>query len=143
MPLLPAAVRMTAWKPCRQDSERASSASVSGDWGLDTARRTYLPVGFDSYHWALRASDGRRFFLSVDDLDRKPWLGADRTSAFATASMLQRQAGLRFMVAPVPTLAGDLLRRITPQYSLAVFPFHEGRSDNYGEPLTPEDRRSA
>jgi hypothetical protein len=77
---------------------------------------TYAPVGFGSHHWL--AADA---FVTVDDLDVKPWLGATRdetydglAAALATASAL---AHLPFVVAP-----RGPLRRLTDRYALAVYP---------------------
>jgi hypothetical protein len=85
----------------------------------------YLPVGAGSYHW--RA--GRRFFITVDDLDNKHYLGNHpdavyerQRSAIKTAHVL-RQRGLEFVVGPVPAIDGTVLHRISRRYALAVYPF--------------------
>lgn len=58
----------------------------------------YRPVGFGSYHWAVADDDGRRLFVTVDDLggeegSRKAAFNS-LAQAFETALTLRRQAGL-------------------------------------------------
>ena len=72
----------------------------------------YAPVGAGSYHWVATDRNGVHLFVTVDDLDRKAWLGDRRDvafdglrAAFETAVAL-RQAGLGFVVAPAPREGG-------------------------------------
>jgi spectinomycin phosphotransferase len=119
---------------------------LADDWGFDVDTIDYAPVGFGSYHWVVSDSDGRRGFVTVDDLDRKPWLGITRNSAFdgmvrafGTAVAL-RDAGLDFVLAPIPTGDSEAVRRIGVRYSVAVFPFVEGHAGAFGEYDNAEDR---
>ena len=121
--------------------------AVAAYWRLPVTEATFAPLGFGSYHWVARTEDGRRLFLTVDDLDRKPWLGNERRAAFAglraafdTALALREEAGLAFVVAPRQARDGSTVRRIAARYSLAVFPFSEGRSGHFGASASPEDR---
>lgn len=102
---------------------------VAEHWDVAVESAEYLPVGAGSYHWSIADAGGKRSFVTVDDLDRKPWLGATRDTvfhglgrAFETAVAL-RNAGLRFVIAPIATATGDTLHRVAPRYSLALFPF--------------------
>src|SRR5207245_9253393 len=86
---------------------------LADGWGFDAEAVQYSAVGGGSYHWVVEDLDGRRAFVTADDLDRKPWLGDARESvfnglegAFATAVAL-RAAGLDFVVAPIPTRRGE------------------------------------
>ncbi len=61
----------------------------------------YVPVGGGSYHWAVRDEPGERWFVTVDDLDDKGWLGSTRpavftglTAAMDAAATLRREPGL-------------------------------------------------
>ena len=92
----------------------------------------YAPVGFGSYHWSVTGVRGLRWFVTVDDLDRKPWLGDAREAAFDglrcafdTAAAL-REAGLGFVVAPFPSRSGETVRRLGERHTVAVFPFVAG-----------------
>ncbi len=109
-------------------------------------RLRYLPKGSGSYHWLADASSGQRLFVTVDDLDTKPWLGQDRESTFAglhaaydTAMMLHREARLHFVVAPMLSLSGGTVVRLTERYSIAVFPFIDGEPGDWGDRLTQAD----
>ena len=117
----------------------------SGAWRWAGVR--YVPQGGGSYHWAAGTPDGRRYFLTADDLHDKPWLGADPDSAFAglhtafgTALALRERARLPFVVPPVPALGGETVCRVTPRYSLALFPFVDGQPGRWGDQPSPLDR---
>ncbi len=57
-------------------------ASVTDAWAVALDNVEYVPKGAGSYHW-LATSQGRAsHFITVDDLDTKPWIGRDRASAF-------------------------------------------------------------
>ncbi len=108
--------------------------ALADGWGFEVADASYMPVGFGSYHWTVRDAAGQRRFVTVDDLDQKPWLGATREAAldglaraFATAVAL-RDGGLPFVVAPIVTNGGEPLRRIGQRHTVALFPFVEGRA---------------
>jgi spectinomycin phosphotransferase len=123
------------------------AGGLADSWGLDIERLRYLPKGFGSYHWLGETPGGQAYFISVDDLDVKPWLGSDRESTFEglqaaydTAVVLHDQARLHFVVSPVPGQGGLLARRVTPRYSLAVFPFLDGDAGVWGHPASQEDR---
>jgi spectinomycin phosphotransferase len=118
---------------------------VASFWGLIVDQLRYVPEGGGSYHWRASTAEGARYFLTVDDLDRKPWLGADRESAyhglrcaFETALALRQRARLAFVLGPVPALDGSSLWRIAPRYSLAVFPFVAGDAGRWGDAIGSE-----
>jgi spectinomycin phosphotransferase len=98
-------------------------------WGIAIESAEYLPVGAGSYHWSIADEKGRRNFVTVDDLDRKPWLGDTRDAVFHglgrafDTTVALRSEGLRFVIAPIATLTGTTLHRAAPRYSLALFPF--------------------
>ena len=111
--------------------------AVADGWGFDADAIEYAAVGAGSYHWIAADAAGARRFVTVDDLDQKRWLGETRDAArqalgraFDTAVAL-RQAGLEFVVAPIPTSGGEPLRRIGERHTVALFPFVDGR----GRPL--------
>ena len=116
-------------------------------WGLDIEQLRHIPKGFGSYHWHGDTTGGQRYFITVDDLDVKPWLGFDRDSTFEalraaydTALTLHKDAHLQFVVSPVPGSSGRLARRLTPRYSLAVFPYVDGNAGDWGHSASQEDR---
>ena len=99
----------------------------------------YVPEGGGSYHWTVTGEDGRPGFVTVDDLDRKDWMGDTREAAFeglrralATAAALRYEADLEFVLAPVVASDGDLVRRLDDRYAVSVFPFLAGHSYPFG-----------
>ncbi len=82
-------------------------------------------------HWLAVDSSGLKLFVTVDDLSEKLRDDTDTTSgvfarlgqAFESALSLRRDAGLDFVVAPLPAIGGRVLRRLTGRYSLVVHPY--------------------
>jgi len=113
--------------------------ALADGWGLRGARLAYVPEGGGSHHWRLDCDDGRSWFVTVDDLDGKDWLGGDRETVFdglgvalATAAALRDAAGLGFVLAPVAARDGGLLHRLGGRYAVAVYPFADGHSFAFG-----------
>jgi spectinomycin phosphotransferase len=111
---------------------------VANGWGFDVDSADYAAVGGGSYHWVVKDRNGTRAFVTVDDLDLKPWLGDTRESAFDglrrafdTAAAL-RDDGLDFVVAPIHTSRGETVRRLGPHHTIALFPFVDGEAGRYG-----------
>ena len=105
-------------------------------WGIDALSLDYLPIGFGSHHWEAAGADGSRWFVSADDLraahhaGRAPidvFEGLDR--AFYTAAALRADAGLEFVLAPIPSEGGAVLHRIDPRYAIRVEPFVDGAAE--------------
>jgi spectinomycin phosphotransferase len=85
----------------------------------------------------------------VDDLEAKLRTADDTTDAafgrlgraFATAHSLGTDAGLAFVVAPIPAAGGQVLARLADRYSLVVHPYLVGTQvGSYGEFVTGSDR---
>lgn len=93
------------------------SAALAEGWGFDTQVADYAPVGAGSYHWVVTDPSGTRAFVTVDDLDQKQWLGDTRESVFDAlraafdTTVALRDAGLAFVVAPIPTNRGETVLR--------------------------------
>lgn len=120
--------------------------ALADGWRIYAAMR-YVPEGGGSYHWAVRDDRGGQWFVTVDDLDDKPWLGDDRATvadglraAMETAVALRDRAELRFVVAPVPARDGAALRPLDSRHTLAVFPFVHGTTGRFGEEPSPAER---
>ena len=118
-------------------------------WGFSVDAAAYAPVGGGSYHWEVTDETGLRGFVTVDDLDQKAWLGATRATAFDglgrafDTSVALHDAGLPFVVAPIPTHQGDSLHRLDSRYAIALFPFVEGEAGEFGYYEDDEDGRRA
>ena len=114
---------------------------------IDPDQLTYVPKGVGSYHWRADCGGAGSYFVTVDDLDTKPWIGRDRevtfiglAAAYETAWSLH-ESGLELVVAGIPSRDGTLSpRRLDQQYSIAVFPFVEGRAGTWGDPIAPDER---
>jgi spectinomycin phosphotransferase len=107
------------------------SGALADGWGFRPARLSYQAVGFGSHHWLAVDPGGLKLFITVDDLSEKLRDDADTTSAvfgrlclaFESALSLRCDAGLDFVVAPLPGTGGRVLRRLTGRYSLVVHPY--------------------
>ena len=105
--------------------------ALSQDWGFRPVSLGYQAIGFGSHHWLAVDSGGLKVFATVDDLSEKLRDDADTTSAafgrldqaFESALSLRHDAGLDFVVAPLPRPGGRVLRRLTGRYSLVVHPY--------------------
>jgi spectinomycin phosphotransferase len=125
--------------------ELADTLAIS--WGLVPDNITYCPKGAGSYHWLGEVAGAPTLLITVDDLDTKPWIGASRdatgkglAAAYETARVLHEESGLAFVVAPLRNANGSMTVRLSDQYTVAVFPFVEGRVGSWGDPLTNPGR---
>jgi spectinomycin phosphotransferase len=121
--------------------------AVADGWGIVAGSAEHLAVGFGSYHWIVTDEGQQRFFVTVDDLGTKAWLGdtcddafAGLRKAFDTAMALRGKAGLEFVLAPLPAADGESVRRLGQCHSVAVFPFVDGAASDFGDSLGPEQR---
>lgn len=124
--------------PSGVDTSDVVQALAHG-WGLVVASADYAPLGGGSYHWWVSDAAGRRWFVTVDDLTHKLWLGTDSDLAFAglrsafdTAAAV-KDSGLDFVVAPLRSNSGDSLVRLGPQHTVALFPHVAGEAGEFGE----------
>jgi len=110
-------------------------------WGMTPGSLEYLAVGFGSHHW--RANIGAEaWFVTVDDLGTRirsagdPFDDAYRQlrAALLTARAVY-DGGAAFVVAPIPTIGGDVVRRLGDRYAVAVYPYVNGRLHAFAEPL--------
>ena len=117
--------------------ERDLIAACREGWAVTAVEVAYLPVGAGSYHWSVTDRLGAVWFVKVDDVERGAAYGPLERS-YQTALALRRDAGLDFVVAPVPAGDGAVLRRLSPRYALSVFPMIAGSAGHFG-PHRSED----
>jgi spectinomycin phosphotransferase len=106
-------------------------AELAASWDFAAQTLSYLPVGFGSHHWQATDAAGRQLFLIVHDLPHMLHSRLDTAeaavgrleTAFGCALSLRRDANLEFVIAPVPTISGEVVRRLSRRYSLAVCPY--------------------
>ena len=95
-----------------------------------------------------RDASGRRAFVTVDDLGQKTWLGDTRTPR-STASQRIRHIYRAPRERPAVRRRADpherrrAVRRLDPQYAVALFPFVDGRSGEFGNYEDGDARRSS
>ena len=120
--------------------------ALADGWGLSAETLRYAPVGGGSYHWVVTSDPGEQWFVTVDDLDDKGWLGRTRPAVFAglraaldAALRLRRDVGLAFVAAPVPALDGQTVRPLGDAHAVTVFPFLHGTPGEWDKPLPEPD----
>lgn len=123
------------------------TAALADGWQLQVADARYAPVGAGSYHWVVRDNQDEHWFVTVDDLEVKRWLGDNRAAvseglraAMDVAFALRHRHGLPFVLAPVMGRNGLTVVRLGYRYAVAVFPFVDGTSGRFGEELSGGDR---
>ena len=146
-----------------QLSDAALAQALGAGWGITPATMEYRAVGYGSHHWEVTAGRDLRWFVTVDDLPARLRSSADTLdaaygrlcSALRTARAIY-EAGALFVVAPVRTADGDVVRRIgaTPgpaapaalpgsePYAMAVYPYVDGRARQFGDTWSAADRRA-
>ena len=113
------------------DLEPADLATVLWQgWRIVVAGCEYVPVGGGSHHWRVVDADSRAHWITAVDLKRTS--PAALRVALDTAIALHDRAHLDFVVAPIPTVAGESLRPLGPSYVVAVYPYLEARSLPFG-----------
>jgi spectinomycin phosphotransferase/16S rRNA (guanine(1405)-N(7))-methyltransferase len=118
-------------------------------WSVRGARLEYRPVGFGSHHWAAVDKSGRRWFVTVDDLEvrrshRTEELGSvnARLEAALTGAIELRESGLEFVIAPLRAADGCALVPIGDRYVVALYPSVDGQSFGWGHVPTGEETRA-
>ena len=57
-----------------------------------------------------------------------------------TASWLAREAGLEFVVAPVPTRDGQVVGSLDSRHALTLFPYIDAAPSRFDDPIDDGDR---
>ena len=114
------------------------AAALAGQWALTVRDMSYLPVGFGGYHWLAVDQTGSRWFVTVSDL-AAPWV-ADLPAAMRTAAWLATEAGLEFVIAPVPTRAGKVVGTLDSRHALTLFPHLDAAPSRFEDPIGDGDR---
>ena len=115
--------------------------AIAGHWSFadaSDAELVYMPIGAGSHHW--RAA---RFFVTVDDLRDKPFLGRDPETVYARlrdaleGAFALRENGLEFVIAPLAGHNGNVVCRLGKRYAIALYPYL-GEPQPIPRTLTPE-----
>jgi spectinomycin phosphotransferase len=119
-----------------RDSDIA--AALARQWALTVQDVSYLPVGFGGYHWLAVDQTDSQWFVTVSDL-AAPWL-PDLPAAMQTAAWLAAEAGLEFVVAPVPTRTGQIVGSLDSRHALTLFPYVDAAPSRFEDPIGDGDR---
>jgi spectinomycin phosphotransferase len=126
--------------------DRQLDQALRDGWGIQAEALEYVAIGGGTHHWQATDPRGERHWLSLDDLDDKPFLGTtrpailDRLRAALEIARTLYDRGLDFIVAPRRTRAGEVLVPITDRYALSLYPFLRGTTYAWGEPLPASER---
>jgi hypothetical protein len=108
--------------------EAALVAVLGRSWGIAVTSMQYRAVGWGSHHWEVADAAGRRWFVTVDELENKRLsaseplaAGFGRLRAALAAALDLRACGRRFVVAPVPTRDGEPLARVGSSFGWEEF----------------------
>lgn len=119
---------------------------LSTRWRVDVADLRYEPVGFGTHHYVATDAKGVRWWVNVDDLPTKSWLGPNADDAFAelerclATAVALRELGLEFVHAPCRCDTDDVLVRLSERFGVSVYAFIDGRSSDYGEHSSDAER---
>jgi len=132
-------------RPEDLDEERLRRAL--GEWGIVAASLAYAPVGFGDHHWIAADDTGRKWFVTVADLNlkgaRDPQTALrELRRAMDTAAALREDEHLDFVVAPLRSAGRETVLRLGHRYALSVFPFVDGETGDFDRPQTPCERRA-
>jgi Phosphotransferase enzyme family len=121
---------------------------LARSWEIAVASMAYRAVGFGSHHWQVIDTAGAQWFVTADELENKRHslgepltAGFDRLRASLAAARDLRDCGSAFVVAPVPAADGEPLARANDLFGIALYPFVDGQSFEWGEFSTPAHRR--
>jgi Phosphotransferase enzyme family len=130
-------------------SEDALVEVLAAHWRLDVVAIGYSAVGFGSHHWDVTDAAGVRWFVTVDELQkRREWLAEPLDAVLARlgralgVAIELRACGREFVVAPVASHAGEPVVLAADQFAVAVYPYVAGRSFEWGEFSSREHRQA-
>jgi len=114
--------------------------ALEDGWGISNPDLGYLAVGFGSHHWRAATTARDRWFVTVDAHAHSATIDALRR-AFSTAIALRYDAGLPFVLAPLPDEAGDPIHVVQDgRFTVAVTPWIDAVRLGKDEFSSVEDR---
>jgi spectinomycin phosphotransferase len=116
------------------------SAALACQWALTVQELSYLPVGFGGYHWLAVEQTGSRWLVTVSDLAAPSRPLPELPAAMQTAHWLATEANLEFVVAPVPTRAGQVIGSLNSRHALTLFHYVDAAPRRIESPIGDGDR---
>jgi len=114
--------------PPSEIGEGALRAGLESGWGMRVEALDHLPLGAGSHHWAASGAGGGEWFVTLDDVRTKPWLGDEVAlatrrldAALSVAVSLRDRPGID-VVAPVVARDGRPTHVIEEGWALSVTP---------------------
>lgn len=121
-------------------AEEALAGALEREWGIGVATLAYQAIGWGSHHWEVGGADGTRWFVTVDELEQKRLAASEsadegfaRLTASLSSAVALKDAGLDFVLAPLPLASGEPAARLGERFAVAVYPFVQGESFSWGE----------
>jgi spectinomycin phosphotransferase len=123
--------------PPSEVGEGAVRAGLESGWGMRVAGLDHVPLGAGSHHWAASDAGGVAWFVTLDDVRTKPWLGDDVAlatrrldAALGVAVRLRDLPGID-VVAPVVTRDGRPTHGVAEGWALSVTPWISGTAGSF------------
>lgn len=132
--------------PATTDLDPQNIAQAMTDhWHMRVERMTYAPLGFGSHHWLVttQGSTPQSLFVTADRKAVGSGAEAELRSALTAAWYLRHQAGIEAVVAPVPTVDGEVLVTVNAQWVIALYPHVTVKKSEWGAFASEEDRHRA
>lgn len=114
--------------------DRCIESVLSAAYGIAPVALEFMPIGNDARAWSYRVQAGTSQYFA------KLRRGQPKRAALHVPHYLRRQ-GIEPVVAPLPTLAGDLSAPIDDEFWLILYPFVSGESA-WGRQLTSAQWRA-
>src|SRR4051794_2961525 len=113
--------------------------ALGDGWGRAAVSVEHRPDGFGSHHWEVVDRDGVRWFVTVDVLEPIDVDAEARLRAALGAAAALRTGGITSVIAPVPTVMGEVLLVADgagDRVAVACYPFVDGEHFDWGHPMT-------
>jgi Predicted choline kinase involved in LPS biosynthesis len=105
----------------------------------------YAPVGFGDHHWRVHGADGRRWFVTVaitatKDPGGAPAAGLEALRRSMGTARALADDGLDLVIAPIPSVGGELVACLGDRHAVCLFPHVEGESGDFSRDQSPRER---
>ena len=134
--------------PPSEVGECAVRAGLESGWGMRVEGLDHVPLGAGSHHWAASDTGGVAWFVTLDDVSTKPWLGDDVAlatrrldAALGVAVSLRDLPGID-VVAPEVTRDGRPTHVVAEGWALSVTPWILGTARSFAVTWPSEGRVS-
>lgn len=132
--------------PATSDLDPRDIAQAMTDhWHMRVDRMTYAPLGFGSHHWLVNISGStpQSLFVTADRKASGSGPEVELRSALTAAWHLRHQAGIEAVVAPLPTVDGEILVPVNAQWVVALYPYVSVKKSEWGAFASDKDRHRA